>query len=167
MSGLYGNAIMAPAALKTIILEDEDGNEMATGVVVGEETVFTATDNDVRLGKIYAGDEGVRTGTKDIPSYHTTTGVQFIEANAEFKIIIDEGTLYDYTELQAMTMPYNSSTEDSNAVDRVVIKDKVYNVNSNTAISNVTKNSENKSILFGITNGSNPAVIKFFMYKED
>ena len=28
MSGLYGNAVMAPAALKTVIIEDTDGNEL-------------------------------------------------------------------------------------------------------------------------------------------
>ena len=62
---------------KTFILMDENGNEI-TGVVVDQETVFTATDNDVREGFVYAGDSGVSTGTKNIPSYHTTEGFKLV-----------------------------------------------------------------------------------------
>lgn len=47
---------------KTFILQDENGNEI-TGVIVDQETVFNATPNDVREGKVFAGDEGVKTGT--------------------------------------------------------------------------------------------------------
>lgn len=47
---------------KTFILVDENGNEL-TGVVVDQETIFTATDNDVREGKVYASDNGVSVGT--------------------------------------------------------------------------------------------------------
>ena len=47
---------------KTFTLVDEDGNEII-GVVVDKETVFTATDNDVRQGKVYASNDGVSVGT--------------------------------------------------------------------------------------------------------
>lgn len=46
---------------KTYLLEDESGNQF-TGVLVDELTIFTATDEDVIEGKIYAGDKGVSTG---------------------------------------------------------------------------------------------------------
>lgn len=49
---------------KTFILKYEDGTEV-TGVVVDQETVFTATDSDVLKGKVYAGDNGVSTGTHE------------------------------------------------------------------------------------------------------
>lgn len=44
------------------IIEDEIGNQV-TAIVVDEFTLFTATDDDVREGKVYAGDNGVSTGT--------------------------------------------------------------------------------------------------------
>ncbi len=50
---------------KTVILVDEDGNE-TLGVVVDSEVIFTATDSDVRKGKVYASDEGVSVGTLEI-----------------------------------------------------------------------------------------------------
>ena len=47
---------------KTFILIDEDNNEF-TGVVVDQETVFTATAADIVAGKTAATEEGVVTGT--------------------------------------------------------------------------------------------------------
>ena len=43
---------------KTFTLVDENGHEIV-GVVVDKETIFTATDNDVRQGKVYASNDGV------------------------------------------------------------------------------------------------------------
>ena len=47
---------------KTFTLVDENGNEIV-GVVVDKEIIFTATDNDVRQGKVYASNDGVSVGT--------------------------------------------------------------------------------------------------------
>ena len=47
---------------KTFILVDDKGREL-TGVVVEQETIFTAVDSDVMQGKVYASDHGVSTGT--------------------------------------------------------------------------------------------------------
>lgn len=47
---------------KTFIIEDSDGNEF-TGVIVGQETIFTATASDITAGKIAATNDGVVTGT--------------------------------------------------------------------------------------------------------
>lgn len=165
--GFYGNACGGFGMPKTFVLTDSEGNEL-TGVVVGEETVFTANANtDIRAGKIAATSDGVVTGGKDIPAYHITVGYRAIPANAELKIVIDDGDYYDYTELQAMIMPYNTSISDSVAVEKVVIDDKVYNAGSATVIATVTKDSANKAISLGITNGSTPAVIRYFTYKEE
>ena len=60
---ISGNMVGSYSQLgKTFILTDEYGNEI-TGVVVDQETVFTATDNDVREGKTYASNDGVSVGT--------------------------------------------------------------------------------------------------------
>ena len=53
---------------KTFIFADEDGNEL-TGVITEQVTILNVTDGDVRKGVIYAGDEGIRVGALEMPSY--------------------------------------------------------------------------------------------------
>lgn len=66
MSVIYGNVVGCGSGFgKTFLLEDENGVQL-TGVVVEEEVIFTATDADVLKGKVYAGDNGVSTGTLEI-----------------------------------------------------------------------------------------------------
>lgn len=168
MSGLYGNPVMVPSTLKTIVLEDESGNEIATGVVVGQKTVFTATDNDVRQGVVYAGAEGVSTGTKNIPAYRTEQGAVTIHSNESFSILLDEYEKYDYTKLQCVISKFNTTLSDSVAVDKVVIEDSVYATGSTTALASVTKNQTTKSIDLNITNGtSNNYVLRYFTYRKE
>ena len=63
---ISGNMVGSYSSLgKTFILQDEDGNEI-TGVVVDSEIIFTATDSDVRAGKVYASNDGVSIGTLDV-----------------------------------------------------------------------------------------------------
>lgn len=49
---------------KTFILVDEDGVEIP-GVIVESEAIFTATDSDVVIGKVYASNNGVSIGTHE------------------------------------------------------------------------------------------------------
>ena len=66
MSGIIaGNMVGGIAPIKTIKIVDSNNNEYM-GVVVGSEVIFTATDGDVLEGKVYAGDNGVSTGTLKI-----------------------------------------------------------------------------------------------------
>lgn len=148
---------------KTFILVDEDGNEI-TGVVVDQETVFTAGDNDVRAGMVYASDGGVSTGTKDIPIYHSTEGYKIVTNGSKFILPIPH---YDYTKLQALFCSYNTSFENSVATDRVVVNNSVYPVQSFEAESEITLNTDNGYIDFGITNTSGkPYLIRYFTFKE-
>lgn len=62
---IYGNMIGGAAPLRTVKLVDEEGNELI-GIVTGNEVIFTAVDEDVRRGKVYASDNGVSVGTLDI-----------------------------------------------------------------------------------------------------
>lgn len=50
---------------KTLIIEDENGNEFV-GVITDSEVIFTATDSDVRKGKVYASNEGASVGTLEV-----------------------------------------------------------------------------------------------------
>ena len=64
---IYGNPVGGALNAKTFMLEVNDGKTEIAATVVGEETVFDATPNDVRTGKKFATSSGVEVGTKDIP----------------------------------------------------------------------------------------------------
>lgn len=65
MSIIYGNVIGGGSGFgKTFLLEDENGVQL-TGIVVDKLTVFTATEEDIKLGKIAGTEYGVVTGTHE------------------------------------------------------------------------------------------------------
>lgn len=162
---ISGNMVGSYSQLgKTFILMDDEGNEI-TGICVDNPVVFTAGDNDVREGFVYAGDSGVSTGTKNIPAYHTTEGYKVIPAGSSLKL--NNFEYYDYTKLQVLICSYNSSVSNSVATEKVAINNKVYNVGSIDVISEVTIDDSDRSINLNIiNNGSAPCVMRYFTYKE-
>lgn len=63
MSMICGNIVGGTGGYgKTFILVDDNNNEI-TGVVVDKLTLFDATAEDVKLGKVAASDKGIITGT--------------------------------------------------------------------------------------------------------
>lgn len=151
---------------KTFVLTDESGNEL-TGVVVGEEVLFTADPvKDIREGKVAATDAGVVTGSKEIPSYHTSAGSKLITDGSALRVPMPN---YEYTQLQCIICDYNTNLQNSVSAQQVVINDYVYNVQSTAVVSTVTKEvaSGNGAISLGITNTSgHPMLIRYFSYKE-
>ena len=148
---------------KTFVIQDDDGNEVMA-VVTDQEQIFTATDNDVRLGMTYASDAGVSTGTKESPIYHSTEGYKIVTNGSKFILPIPH---YDYTKLQALFCSYNTSFANSVATDRVAVNNGVYPVQSSEAESAITLNTDNGYIDFGITNTSGkPYLIRYFTFKE-
>lgn len=165
---ISGNMVGSYSQLgKTFILTDENGIEL-TGVVVGQETIFTATDNDVREGFVYASDGGVSTGTKDIPAYRTTHIEHVVLPEEPFSIPLEKFDKYNYTKLQCIIVKYDSNPNNRTSADRIVINDNVYGVNSSVALSSVTKNSKTKSIDLNIINNTTDIyMIYVFTYKEE
>lgn len=153
---------------KTFILVDENGTEL-TGVVVDQEAVFTAGDNDVREGKIYASDNGVSTGTKNIPIYRTNAGIEVITPGDNFSISLPNYQQYDYTVFQCMVSLANLSDMNSSvSTNMVAIKDAIYEVNSTIKLADVSKNKETQSIDLNLTNNSdNFYLIHYFTYREE
>lgn len=153
---------------KTFILTDGDGNEI-TGVIVDQETIFTAGDNDVREGMVYASDDGVSTGTKDIPAYRTTCGTVGIFPGESFLITnLADYDKYNYTELQCIICKFNTTLNNSTCAEKISLNNKVFPVNSFESESDVVKNSELKAIDFNIKNNSEDIyVIHYFTYKEE
>lgn len=147
------------------ILQDEDGTEYHA-VFVDEETVFDATANDIREGKLAATDDGVVIGTKDIPSYYTSEGYRLITKGSVFET--GRLTHYDFTKLQAVMCPFNKTVTASVAAEKVAIEKNVYPVNSTDIIATVTKDAVGNKINFGLTNDSDSIyVLRYFTYKEE
>ena len=165
---IYGNPVGGALNAKTYQLECNGGTAEIMAVVVDEETIFDADVNDVRAGKVFATNNGVKVGAKNIPAYNTCAGYRIIAPNEEFKIILSASDLYDYTKLQCIICPFNTSISDSVAADRVVIDGNLYEVNSSTVLSEVTKDATEKAIKLGITNDSSSSyIIRLFTYKEE
>lgn len=166
LAALVAGGVTPMAETQTYILEDEDGNEVPA-VLVSEETVFTATANDIRLGTVAATAEGVTEGTKDIPAWHTTEGTVYVPAGSSFTINLPDGR-HDYTKLQAIICAYSTSMASSVAAEKVAINDNVYPVGSTEIVAAVTVDDTTKTINLGITNeGTTPCVIRYFTYKEE
>ena len=147
----------------TIILVDENGTEVAA-VLTNEEVDLTATANDIRKGVSAVTDEGIVTGTKEIPTYHTTEGYKVIANGAKFTVTIDD---YDYTKLQAIFCPYNTTVAKSVVAEKVAIDGSVYAVRSAVVEASIVKDSVNGKIDFGFTNNTGSSyVIRYFSYKE-
>lgn len=165
---VVGNTIGGSGgAPKALILKNEDGTEIPI-VLVGSETVFTANANDIREGKIAATSYGKVTGTKVIPTFHTSEGYKIITANGEMIIKLPSPlNLYDFTKLQVLVCDFNVSLSDSVSTSKVSIDGKVYEVLSSQAISEVGINASEQYITLGITNASDkPCILRYFTYKE-
>lgn len=169
MSGIIsGNMVGGSAPLKTLILVDDNGNEVV-GTVVDTLTVFDADPTmDIREGKKAVTDAGVVTGKKIIPAYHTTEGKRLVTAGSDFVIPLPIADRFDYTALQVVICAYNTSLSNSVAVDRVGIQDSMYTVQSTNILASITKDYENKTINLNITNNTNNKfVLRYFTYKEE
>lgn len=148
----------------TYLLVDENGNEIPA-VLVDEPVTLTATANDIRLGTTAVTGDGVIEGTKEIPSYITESGYKLIPNNSDYKITnVDK---YNYTNLLAMICIWNIKASDSVAVEKVVIYDTVYPVNSTEKLAMVTCDANTKTINLGLKNESGSLrIIRYITYKE-
>jgi hypothetical protein len=148
----------------TYILVDENGNEIPA-VLVDEPVMLTANPRtDIRKGMTAVTDEGVVTGEKEIPAYHTSEGYKLIPSGSKFTLPI---MYYDFTRLQAILCPFNTSLTNSVAADKVVIERKVYPAQSTVSESDVVVNESGKYIDLGLSNTSGkPYLIRYFTYKE-
>lgn len=163
---IIGNVVGGSPLVKSYILETEDGKEIPA-VLTAQEVVFDATPNDIREGKVAATGDGVTVGEKVIPSYNTSEGYKVIRPGSKFTIPLKSMRLYEYTKLQAIICPYNSSLSNSVSAEKVAINDNVYEVNSDVSISIVRKDDLEQSIDLGITNNTDkPYILRFITYKE-
>lgn len=160
---IYGNSVGGVGRERTYILVDEEGNEVPA-VVVSQEVVFDAVENDIRIGKVAATANGVTTGTKEIPAYYVAEGYRIVPNGSLFTIPHGD---YDYKKLQAIICAYNTSLADSVAAVKIAILDNVYDVNSTVSLSVITKDDANSRVNLGITNETGGmCIVRYIMYKE-
>lgn len=163
---IYGNCVGGIGLERTYILVDEKGNEVAA-TLVDNETSFDATANDIRQGKVAATNSGVTVGTKEIPAYHTSEGFKKIASGQVLKIPM-YSDLCQYTKLQLIICAFNTSSANSVSAEKIGINDKVYAVNSTDVLAEITVDIESQTILLGLTNESDTAVVvRYFTYKEE
>lgn len=166
MSGFYGTPVIAPAAINTIQIENSDGSTIL-GVVTGEETILTATDEDIKIGKIAATDGGIVEGTNTI-TYETTTSYRLILPGEEFSIPLSNHNIYDYTKFQCIIVAFSSDYSTSVESLAVTVNDSVFSVATSEKISYITKNHNKKSIDLNFTNDTNKIYcIRYFTYHDE
>lgn len=166
MSGLYGNVTGGFGMPKMVEIVDGNGNTLI-GTVTDSAVVFDATREDVKVGKIFASNDGVQEGI-DTKTYRTTQASRTILPGESFSIPLVSNDRYNYTKFQAMIAKFNITIDDSVSVNKIVFNDAVYDVNSTAKLSNVAKNTLTKSIDLNITNStSDTYVIHYSTYKEE
>lgn len=164
---IHGNMVGGASLAQTYMLQDEYGNEVPA-VLVEQKTVFDATPNDIRAGKVAATEQGVTRGIKEIPAYHTTEGVRAIPAGSEFTIPLPDGKRYEFTKLQVIICDFNTSLADSVAAVKVCVDGDIYPVGSTVAIASAAADHEAGAINLGIVNeGTTPFIVRYFTYKEE
>lgn len=148
------------------ILVDENGVEIPA-VFVDNETKFTATANDIRIGTTAVTESGVTEGIKEIPNYRAEEGIEFVPPGSQL-IISKFSDMCEYTAFQAIVCEYNTSIANSVLSKKVVIDDTVYNVDSSTAMTKVTVDSVNQTIDLGVPNDTaKTLLIRYMIIKED
>lgn len=150
----------------TFILVDKDGNEYPA-VYVDSNIEFTATEDDIRLGKTAITGAGVVTGTKDIPNYRAEEGLCIVKSGKGLDIPL-YSDMCEYTHLQSILCEYNTTVDDSVSAEKVVIHDIVYEAGTVNALANVTVDSETQTIKLGLTNeNEHSIVVRYTIIKED
>lgn len=150
----------------TYMLIDENGDEIPA-VFVENETIFTATENDIRIGKIAANQNGIVTGTKEIPTYQATEGHVVVKTGKELTISLFS-EMCQYTTLQVIVCKYNTTIANSVSAEKVVINDNVYDVRSSVSLANVTVDSQNQTIKLGLINDTDSSlVVRYMIIKEE
>ena len=147
---------------KTFILTDENGVELI-GVVTDQEQIFTATDNDVRDGYVYASDCGVSIGSKNIPSYHTSCGYKLVPAGKEVRIYVPE---YDYTYLLVSIAVYDTNREQSVKTTHTSIDGGMYNVGNNIKLSDIVIDHDAEEVVLGIT-VAEKSIVRYLITREE
>lgn len=167
MSIIYGNMVGSSGGMlgKTVEILSDDGVDLM-GVVVDQETVLTAKPSDIRVGKKAVTDNGVIEGTNTI-NYRTYTASRVILPGESFSIQLDAYNQYDYTKFQGIIVLFSSDYSTNVNTMGITVNDNVFSIETSEKLSDITKNTNTKSIDFNITNSTeNIYEVFYFTYRE-
>ena len=104
---------------------------------------------------------------KNIPAYETRMSSLTVEPNETCSIPLSSEERYNYTKFQCIIAVYNSDYSTNMVTKYVSMNDGLFSVETSNKVSNITKNSNTKSIDLNITNNSQDTyIIIYFTYKE-
>lgn len=160
--GMIGQKIVDDA--ETYLLVNGDESQATLALLASEETVNpTATSNDIRIGTTAITSTGYTEGTKDIPTYHTETGMMIIPSGKTVSFVVET---YDYTKVHATLSTFNNSISESVAVIASTVYDSVYEAGTTNKLADITKDDSTQSINLGIT-AESMSVLRYFVMKEE
>ena len=146
------------------VLTNADGTQKVYAQLSSKEPItLTAGANDIRKNTSAITNEGYTEGVKDIPAYFSRYGHKFVQAGTE--AIIDNHEI-DYESLMVTIAPFNSSWDKSTAIKYVSVENAMYEANSTTKLSDITKDIENETIHLGIT-VSELSVLRYIVVREE
>ena len=164
---IYGNPVGGALNAKTYELQYNGGTTPIMAVVVDEEKVFDATENDVRKGKVFASNDGMKIGQKNIPAYETRMSTLLVLPNETCSIPLSSEDRYAYTKFQCIVVIFSSDYDSNVTTKYISIENNLFSVETSKKVSNITQNSETKSVDLNITNDSEDIYqIRYFTYKE-
>lgn len=166
MSGLYGNATGGFGIPKMVEIIDGNGNTLV-GTVTDSAVVFDATREDVKVGKMFASNDGVQEGI-DTKTYRTTVGSEIIKPGENISIPLSQYDQYNYTKFQGVIVIHNSDYSTNVNVVGITIDDYVFSSSTSNKLSTITKNSVTKSIDFNVKNDTQNVYEVFYStYHEE
>ena len=146
------------------VLANADGTQKVYAQLSSKDPItLTATENDIRQNTSAITNTGYTQGTKDIPAYHSQTGLKVIPAGSEVSITLPK---HDYSELQVILSKFNTSVYDSVEVVATSIEDSVYEAKATTKLADITLDDATETINFGIT-ADVKSVLRYFTMKEE
>lgn len=146
------------------VLSNADGSHKIYAQLSSKEPVtLTAEANDIRANTTAITNTGYTEGTKDIPAYFSSYGHKLITEGKEATLTIHEA---DYKNLMVTISPFNSSYDKSTAIKYVSAEDSMYEANSTTKLSDITKDTENETIHLGIT-VPELSILRYFVVREE
>ncbi len=166
---ILGNKVGGSRDVKTykVILTDGETELGVFDCVCDDKkyTQFTATCEDVAVGKTFACDEGICIGTNDYTNCRVTHGEHEVYPGVEFMITLENNHQWDYTYFTATMYP--KTDDGKKAVDKLVMDDAVYDMAGNK-LADVTKDAGEQTVRLNLVNMTGDIyILSYFTYRED
>lgn len=161
---IYGNKIGGNSTEDRTYVIDSNGIEV-WGVIVDDDDLpdLTACCENVTVGQVFIGANGLQVGENDFPPCRVTSGVHEVLPGVEFLLCIEKCAQWDYTTLHGIITQKKTPYK----VEKLIMDGAVYDINGNK-ISDITKDPNTCSVRFNIKNDTaETQLLHFFMCREE